>query len=398
MSRFLFLLAFIIGGAACGVHEVKMPGDFIEQRNVGEFLNLFGTVKADGGSSIIQTSDDGLLIAGEGNGTIAPADGTISNLMITRLNKSGKVIWSKLLPPRGFVNVNAAIEKSASEYVVLFYQYPNLTLFKLDGFGQIVHHKLYERSGYIYGDHLLQKISDGEYLLAGEYSKSESEQGSFLVKINSSGEVIWSKEFDRSLGFARSALATQNSGIIVICEKLIENEGRYNTDLVVFKTDDNGTLIWSKILGNSDEDERGRSIAATNDGGFIVAGKTAKQSNSTAFFMKFDGMGNLQWRSNLQTDNYSIANSVVAAHDGFLFTGSAGRDVLVGKTNQQGDCIWTRRINPKAKYGWGNSITRLRNGKFAITGSYGEGGGFGGGEYDTFLLIIDNNGNFETSG
>lgn len=393
MSRFLLLLALIIGGAACGVHEVEMPGDFSEQRNVGEFLTLFGTVNADGGSSIIQTSDDGLLIAGEGNGTIAPADGTISNLMITRLNKSGKVLWSKLLPPRGFVSVNTAIENFPSEYIVLFYQYPNLTLLKLDGFGQLAQNKLYERSGYVYGDHLLQKISDGEYLLAGEYSKSETEQGSFLVKVNSRGNVIWSKEFDRSLGFARSVLATSH-GFIVICVKLAENEGKYNTDLVVFKTDQDGALLWSKTLGNSDADERGRSIAATNDGGFVVAGQTA----NAAFFMKLDGMGNLQWLSNLQTGDYSMANSVAAGSDGFLYTGSTGRDVLVGKTDLQGNSIWIRRINPRAKHGWGNSITRLHNGKFAITGSYGEGGGYGGGEYDAFLLIIDNNGNFETGG
>ncbi|MGH7599627.1 MAG: hypothetical protein ACREOI_25000, partial [bacterium] len=201
---------------------------------------------------------------------------------------------------------------------------------------------------------------------------------------------------DRSLGFARSVLAAQNHGIIVICEKLVESAGGFNTDLVIFKTDHNGALLWSKILGNSDEDERGRSIAAANDGGFIVAGQTAKQGNYAALFMKLDGMENLQWRSILQTGNYSMANSVTVAHDGFIFTGSAGRDVLVGKINLQGDFIWIRRINPKAKHGWGNSIIRLRNGKFAITGSYGEGGGFGGGEYDTFLLIVDKNGNFET--
>ncbi len=397
MSRFLFLLAFIIGAAACGVHEIELPGGFTEQRNVGEFLNLFGTVNADEGSSIIQTSDDGFLIAGEGNGTIAPADGTISSLMITRLNKSGKFIWSKLLPPRGFVSVNAAMENSASEYIILFYQYPNLTLLTLDGYGQIIYNKLYERAGYVYGDHLLQKIRDGEYLLAGEYSKSETEQGSFLVKVNSRGNVIWSKEFDRSLGFARSALATSH-GFIIVCEKLVESEGKFNTDLVVSKTDLNGALLWSKKLGNSGEDERGRSIAATNDGGFIIAGQTAKQGNYTAFFMKLDAMGNLQWRSDLQTGDYSTANSVAAAHDGFLFAGSIGRDVLVGKADLKGDFVWTKRINPQAKSGWGNSIVRLRHGKFAITGSYGEGGGYGGGEYDAFLIIIDNNGNFETSG
>ncbi len=393
-NRFLILLASVVLSISCGGHGIESPANFIEQGRVGEFLALFGTVNADEGYNIMQTRDDGLLIAGNGNGTIAPADGTISNLMMTKLDESGEVDWSKLLPPRGFLRINGVIETSLFEYVVMFNDHPNLTLLKIDGSAQ-TQSQLYARLGHAYGDHLLQKTHDGAYILTGEYSKGEFSQGTFLVKISSNGSVIWNKEFERSYGFARSVLATKDNGAIVSGEKFYEDQ-RTDTDLIVFKADQTGGLLWSKIYGNSDEDERGRSIAQADDGGFIIAGQTSnrKLSDYDAFFVKLDANGNLQWRFNFSTDRYATANSVVSSGDGFIFTGSAGRDILVGKINLQSEVAWTRRINPQTKYGWGNSIIRLRNGKFAITGSYGEGGGFGGGEYDAFLLVVDNNGNF----
>jgi len=397
MRLTILWFACVLFGAARCVHELEPTGNFLEQSHVGGFLNLFGAANADHGQNIIQIQDEGFLIVGEGNGTIAPADGTISNPMITMLNKSGKVVWTKLLPPRGYSGLNTIVEVSLREYVILTYRYPNLLLRKIDELGQITHNKLYEKPGYVYGDRLLQKSHDGGLLLAGEYNRNiGAGPGTFLTKLNAAGSVLWNKEFDSSYGLVRSMAVTQDHGIILIGEKYFEEN--QNTDLILLKTDQHGGILWSKILGNSDEDERGRSIAPATDGGFVIAGQSAnrKLSDYEAFFVKSDNAGNLQWRYTLQTDRYSAANSVVASPDGFFFTGAAGRDILVGKINLQGEAAWTRRINPKSKDGWGNSIIRLRNGKFAVTGSYGEGGGFGGGEFDTFLIVVDSNGNFVT--
>ena len=76
-------------------------------------------------------------------------------------------------------------------------------------------------------------------------------------------------------------------------------------DVWVVKTDANGTILWSKTYGGTDEDEAS-SIAKTTDGGYIVSGFTRSNdgdiTSSNAGFndlwvLKLSNNGTLLWEN-----------------------------------------------------------------------------------------------------
>lgn len=382
--------------AGCSGDGLETDQPIKEQGKTGEFRNLFGTPDADVGYAIIQTRDGGFIISGDGDGTIAPADGTISRPMVTKLDKRGKVVWSTFLrDDKDYLRVVSVLETLSNEYLVMFMRSDRLTLVKIDGAGRIVRNKFYEKSAsYVQGDHLIQATGDGGCILAGEPVGGEFARGTYLVKLGATGLKVWSKQFDRSHGSARSLLATADNGFIIAGDIDRESNNFYDANITVLKTDSRGELLWSKTYGDSTRSERANSIAATPDGGYVIAGQIRSDATYEALLMKIDAQGNMQWLSTFGTEAYAAANSVISANDGCLFAGNSGGDIFVGKADLQGALVWSKKINPFSKQGWANSIIRANAGEYAVTGSYGEGGGFGGGEYDVFLLIVDNDGNF----
>ena len=384
--KLFIIFTLILLSCSCGILESE------EDENSG-FVVLFGAEHADAGHAILQTQDYGFIVSGSGNGTIGPADGTISNPMITKLSKSGKVEWTTLLQQRGLGYAAGHVsETTSNDFFMLLNVDSKAKLVKIDREGKITNSSVYERPERRNAN--LQKTAEGNYIIVGTYG-----DGTFLTKIDEMGSVIWDREFDQSYGFASSVLVTEDNGYVVLGSKSDDDAEQYNLDLIVFKTDHNGKVQWRKVHGDSLEQETVSSIIHAGDGDFIVAGQTTRTWNTDVNFdeliLKIDSNGNLKWRKSFVTSAFSTANSVVASRDGFIFTGSNGGDISVKKIDLIGNVIWTKRVNPTAKHGWGTSIIAMSNGKFAVTGSYGEGGGQGGGEFDAFLLIIDDDGNLD---
>ena len=121
----------------------------------------------------------------------------------------------------------------------------------------------------------LVETSDGGFALAGE----STEPGNlsvylvgWFVKADKFGNMEWNKTYP---GITRSLIATSDGGYIIAGYlESSTDEGFADSDFWLAKTDDHGNIEWSKKYGGSDR-EQAYSMVETPDGGYALAGENS---------------------------------------------------------------------------------------------------------------------------
>lgn len=130
----------------------------------------------------------------------------------------------------------------------------------------------------------------GEYVVAGEtMSFGNGAYDFWLVKTDTQGNKEWSKTYGgKGQEFAKSVIQTQDNGYVLAGGTKSYGSGAWDFWLV--KTDSKGDKKWSKTIGGPDND-RGWSVAQTQDGDYILSGQTESYGSGEADFclMKLAG-------------------------------------------------------------------------------------------------------------
>ncbi len=194
--------------------------------------------------------------------------------------------------------------------------------------------------------------------------------------------------------YGSKVLPLQDSTYMLLC-----NSGGFNgmMNITLIKIDSTGQQIWSKILFNSDI-EYANSFHQTSDKGFIITGYTNTGSAGAydVLLIKTDSMGNLQWRKTFGGANWDFGNDVIVMPDhGFVITGysnsfgSENNKIYLIRTNQNGDSLWTKILNEKSE-SEGNSICITKSNDFIICGASRQ---LNKEFYDLYIVKTDQNGN-----
>jgi len=153
----------------------------------------------------------------------------------------------------------------------------------------------------------------------------------YIMRVNSSGEVIWDKPISTSQG----AKIRKDTNGYIICSTHWMNDPVNPQDFYLIKLDNDGNEIWSKNYGG-DSDEHCYDCDVTDDGGYILGGHTRSPSygavNWDFLLMKIDGLGNEEWHSTFgQPRGYDPryihdeAYGVRQSHDGgYILVGGTG--------------------------------------------------------------------------
>ncbi|MBL7916577.1 MAG: T9SS type A sorting domain-containing protein [Bacteroidia bacterium] len=141
-----------------------------------------------------------------------------------------------------------------------------------------------------------------------------------------------------------------------------------SNDYWIIKTDDTGNILFQNTIGGSDVDNN-TSIQETLDGGFICAGlsisnisgdKTENCLGSSDFWiLKIDSLGSIQWQNTIGGNNYEDPVSIFQTNDGgFMVGGRSGSDISGDKTeNQIGSYdYWILKIDSNGNIEWQNTL------------------------------------------
>ncbi len=206
---------FIVGNADVWLVNTDSFGNELWNRT-------FGGPNDDGAFSVIQTIDGGYAVAGN---TYSFSAGNNTDCWLIKTDSSGNELWNQTF--RG----------------------------PKDDFG-----------------YFAIQTSDGGYALAGiTNSSGYGYEDVWLIKTDSYGNRIWDKTYGRALNDeAYFVLQTEDDGY-ALAGSTYAYAGLWDAWLV--KTDSSGNILWSQTYGGIGDDQA-ISMIKTSDGGFVLSGST----------------------------------------------------------------------------------------------------------------------------
>jgi hypothetical protein len=160
---------------------------------------------------------------------------------------------------------------------------------------------------------------------------------SWLVKMDTLGQLVWAKVYAGASDEFRSVDITPSGNIL--CGGNASGPGPFMhgyhamMDYWVVKLNPDGDTIWAKCYGGNDHDYF-NNLEATNDGGAILFGNTKSNngdiSSNTgiidAWLVRIDSNGNILWEKTLGSNLADNTGSLVLTCDnGYAFTALASQ-------------------------------------------------------------------------
>lgn len=199
--------------------------------------------------------------------------------------------------------------------------------------------------------------------------------------------------------YASSVQQTADSGYIITgYENVWDSEFRvYDAQLLLTKLNKDGYWIWQKSIGGSNGDY-GNHVQQTNDGGYIVAGHTASNSQgyADAWLVKTDAEGNETWSKTFGGAGWDYADFVLQDDDGGYVVagrtasfGAGGSDAWLIKTDENGNEIWNKTYGGRDS-DYAAVVRKTGDGGYIFAGSTRS---FGAGRWDIWVVRTDAGGN-----
>lgn len=185
--------------------------------------------------------------------------------------------------------------------------------------------------------------SDSAFLLAGRGPNADLQHNTaHLIKLNTNGDTIWTKNFD--LGNSQycdrvSICETFDSNYVMA---LSENTARFG----IVKLDQNGNILWSKSLENNLAVATINSIDELSDSSILVSGYSYGFGH-TGFLMKLSPTGQIIWTKHFEelliNNLITIDSGFIAVGKGDLL--GFEYVLTVFKFNNDGINEWSKKIN-----------------------------------------------------
>jgi len=322
------------------------------------------------GKAIIQTRDGGFLIVGYG--TYRDSSG----IYVLKLDLNLNWVWTKTI---GVGSGNSVVQDAAGNYVIAGstnaygVDSNDVYVVKLDSLGNIIWTRTIGGSGNEYGNSIAL-AKNGGYTIAG-YTNSFGAGGNdvYLIKLDTAGNLKWTRTFGGTNDDKGNSVSATNDGGYVIAGST-NSVGAGSYDVYVIKTDSSGNYKWSRTIGGSQEDD-GNSIIQTQDGGYAIAGQTSSYgpTGMNAYIIKLDSSKNLSWAKAMGQGN-DAANGIAQTPNGLLgvvgytyYYGSGGTgSISVLQFHNDGTLKSSRAEGQLNSFGYG--ITATTDNGFATVG------------------------------
>ncbi len=121
-------------------------------------------------------------------------------------------------------------------------------------------------------------ISQDSNIVACGYTELQDKAKDFwVVKVSTSGNVIWEKNFGWSMNEEANAIYERSNGNLLVCG-YTESKGNGMYDFWIIELDTEGNQIWEKTIG-TDANDIAYDLCETDDGSIIVVGSIFNGNN-----------------------------------------------------------------------------------------------------------------------
>lgn len=288
----------LLTGAIYGLFFVKLDkngGFTLQEQFNGPLSPAAG--RQSGDSFVIQTLDGGYIISGSSNvfNLALATPVSLFDFWVLKLDKDGTVQWHTTIGGTGTNNQRSRIIQNP----------------------------------------------DGGYMMIGLADNDLNSRSVCMIKLDSTGNVTWSKygytppvAIPSAGGTVseRPMLASADGGYVVAVNGVTSPGGSTSNGIWIFKTDTSGTVVWQNQYGKA-IGASVRALLPSSDGGYMVNGS---YSGGTLLF-KLDSAGKVVWDKRPATTEF--ADAIMQPNNGGILS-------LSGKTSTAGDLdLWLLRSN-----------------------------------------------------
>lgn len=357
------------------------------------FQKTFGGTNVDYAYSVQQTVDEGYIIAGY---TTSFGAGN-RDVYLVRTDVKGTTLWTKTFGESDTDYAYTVQQTTDGGFIIGAHSGSfgagshDVYLIKCDANGEIVWTKVYGGSS-ADGAYSIQQTVDGGYIISAHVNSfGAGLHDVYLIKTDAQGDTLWTKIYGGSNeDRLRAVQQTTDGGYILVSETLSFGAG--SADVYLVKTDSSGNLMWTKTYGGSAADY-GYSVRQTLDGGYVIAGYTSSfgAGMSDVYLIRTDSIGDISWAKTYGGNASDFGHSVQQTTDeGYIITGytesfgTAG-DVYLLRTDSDGNLLWSQSYGGASNdRGW--SVQQTTDGGYVIAG-YSE--SFGVGDKNVYLIKTD---------
>ncbi len=265
--------------------------------------------------------------------------------------------------------------------------------------------KTYGSSKIDYGN-CVRQTSDRGYIICGAYGRNAYSPWAgyiYLLKTDVFGNEEWHQThgITNNENVGKSVLQTSDGGYVVAGY----TGYTYHIDGYLEKTDSNGNVLWSHSYGAFNAYDSFTCVQEALDGGYIMCGWTGSYGagGGDMWLVKVDENGNEQWNKTFGGTQLDGANCIAWTRDaGYLICGTTqsygvNGDAWVVKTDYNGNELWNQT------YGGSGSdeaydIQEISIGDAVIAiGIVGTTSSYGAGNGDVWFIVADADYGYEES-
>lgn len=216
-------------------------------------------------------------------------------------------------------------------------------------------------------------------------SKSQPSRGSFdywVLKIDKDGNRIWDKTIGGSgIDYLYSLIPATDGGYLLGGTSSSAASGEksarsYGDDFWLVKIDTSGAVLWDKTFGGTSRDGLS-TMLASEDGGYVLGGTStspksrdkSENSRDTDFYIgdywlvKIDNTGKKIWDKTFGGESADVLSSVMITSDGGYLLGGTSRSAAIGEKSEEsrdpdfykGD-FWIVKVNALGTKIWDKTL------------------------------------------
>ncbi len=270
------------------------------------------------------TPDGGCIVVGDTNGFGTPLGEKAQ--WITKLSAAGTVEWSRRRYVDDWETGNAVSPIPGGGYVLIGDAHGNvgsldMWFTELSASGNFVRKHLIGSDRFERGERIV-RAGDGGWYVAGVILFAPGNSDGLIWKLNSTGAPVWQRRIggpsnDEFYG----GYATSDGGFVAVGRST--NLGSGGADVWVVKVNSSGQVVWQRSYGGSGSDGlSARGVWQTSDGGSVVACSTASFGTGASvdgFVLRLSSTGEIDPSCGSLVTNTSATATDVSVTDNTSF-------------------------------------------------------------------------------